>query len=155
MLSLDTDVNQIAKIKEKFDKYPPYVIGKGLDAATNYLNNPTFKQSIYPPSQSGQPFIWSSEKQRRYVFANIKLPSTRTYYLASSGTFVADKRYSSLYIYYQNVASYAQWVIGNFTQIIGHKARGWKAVNSIVIDKRNDIMREFDNGTKNAWNEMP
>lgn len=154
MISLQTDVNQIAKIKDKMTKYPPYVIGKGLDAVSSELNSPAYKSSLYPPSQSGSPFVWSSDRQRRYVFANIKLPSQRTMNLANSGEFKVEKKYSSFYVYYQNTASYARWVIGNFTQIIGHITRGWKPVNTNVVDKRSDILSTFDNATKGSWDEL-
>ena len=154
MIDMVDDTTQIAKIKTKMEKYPPYVIGKGLEASAIYLNSPSVKSSLYPPSQSGSPFIWSSDRQRRYVFANISLPSQRTMNLANSGEFKVEKRYSSLYVYYQNTASYARWVIGNFTQIIGHISRGWKPVNTNVVNRRSEVLREFDNGTKGSWNEL-
>ena len=147
-------ISQIAKIKTKMDKYPPYAIGKGLDATAEFLNTPIVKASIYPPSQSGQPFIWSSEKQRRFVFANIKLPSVRTLNLANSGTFKVEKRYSSLYVYYENTASYAKWVIGQFTQIVGHIARGWKPVNTHIVDYRSDVLDVFRGAVFKSWDEL-
>lgn len=154
MLDIQTDLNQIAKIKQKMTDYPPYAIGKGLDASAEYLNNPSVKASMYPPSQSGQPFVWSSDKQRRYVFANIKLPSTRTMNLANSGEFKVEKKYSSLYIYYVNTAAYAKWVIGNFTQIIGHITRGWKPVNTNVVDRRDEVVQLFHDAVSKSWDEM-
>jgi hypothetical protein len=155
MISLETDLEQIAKIKTKFDKYPPALLGKGLDNVSAYLNSPLVKMSIYPPSQSGQKFIWSSERQRRYVMANIKLPSVRTFQLADAGSFEVEKKFSSFYIYYKNSMSYAKWVIGSFTRIIGHIARGWKPVNSVIVDKyRNDVISKFDEGTKGTWNSL-
>ena len=154
MIDLKTDVNQIAKIKTKIGKYPPYVINKGLEASANYLNSSSVKSSLYPPSQSGSPFIWSSARQRRKVFA-MGLPSTRSMNLANSGEFKVEKKFSSLYIYYVNTAAYAKWVIGNFSQIVGHVARGWKPVNTIVVDKeRNRVISEFEKGTNGAWNEL-
>jgi len=155
MIDLQVDLNQIAKIKTKMEKYPPYVMGKGLDAASSYLNTPTVKASLYPPSQSGSPFVWSSERQRRFVFANIKLPSQRTMNLANSGEFKVEKKFSSLYIYYQNTASYAKWVIGNFTTIIGHRMRGWLGVNTTVVNRRSDVVNAFDKGINGAWKNMP
>jgi hypothetical protein len=155
MIKLEADVAQMAKIKGKFDKYPPYALGKGLDAASNYLNNNFVKQSLYPPSQSGERFVWSSERQRRYVMANIKLPSVRTFNLANSGSFKVNKSFSSLYIYYENIAPYAKWVIGSFTQIIGHITRGWKPVNTKIIEKyRSEIVGRFREAAVKAWDEM-
>ncbi len=147
-------LSQVSKIKTKMEKYPPYAIGNGLDNAANYLNSQEVRNSMYPPSQSGQKFIWSSEKQRRYVFANVKLPSTRTMNLANSGTFKVEKKYSSLYIYYENTAAYAKWVIGNFTQIIGHIARGWKPVNTTVTNRRSEVVQQFSDGTNGSWDKL-
>lgn len=146
---------QIAKIKDKFDKYPPYAMTKGLNASSNYLNNNFVKQSLYPVSQSGQPFVWSTEKQRRYVMANIRLPSVRTYNLANSGQFKVNLNFSSLYIYYENTAEYAKWVIGSFTRIIGHITRGWQPVNTMVINKyRGEVVSRFKEAAIKAWDEM-
>jgi hypothetical protein len=150
---------QTAKIKDKFDKYPTFAMGKGLDASSNYLNNNFVKQSLYPPSQSGSPFVWSSERQRRAFFATNGfgrgIPTVRTMELANSGSFKVNKSGSSLYIYYENTASYAKWVIGQFTQIIGHITRGWKPINTMVIDKyRNEVVSRFKDAAIKAWDEM-
>ena len=146
---------QVAKIKDKFEKYPPYAMGKGLDESANYLNNNFVKQSLYPPSQSGQPFVWSSEKQRRFVMANIRLPSIRTFHLANSGTFKVNRALSSLYVYYENTANYAKWVIGSFTRIIGHVTRGWQPVNTVIVNKyRGEIVSRFKDAAIKAWDEM-
>jgi|SRR3990172_7695057 len=151
-------ISQIAKIKTKMDKYPPYAIGKGLDATAEFLNTPVVKASIYPPSQSGQPFIWSSEKQRKAFFATNGfgrgIPTIRTLNLANSGTFKVEKRYSSLYVYYENTASYAKWVIGQFTQIVGHIARGWKPVNTHIVNYRSDILDIFHSAVSKSWDEL-
>lgn len=157
MISINSDevLQQVSKLKDKFDKYPPYALGKGLDVTSEYLNTPEVKRSIYPPSQSGQPFVWSTERQRRYVMANIRLPSVRTYNLADSGNFKVDKSQSSLYVYYENLVSYAKWVIGSFTQIIGHITRGWKPVNTIVTDRyRSEVVSRFREAVLKAWDEM-
>ena len=154
MIDMVVDTAQVAKIKTKMEKYPPYVIGKGLEASASYLNSPSVKASLYPPSQSGLPFIWSSERQRRFVFANISLPSQRTMNLANSGEFKVEKRYSSLYVYYQNTASYARWVIGNFTQIIGHISRGWKPVNTYIVSLSGKVVPIFKRAVLDAWNTI-
>lgn len=154
MLELNTPeiLEQTAKLKYKMEKYPPFALNAGLTTAADYLNSPLVKLDIYPPSQSGAPFVWSSEKQRRYVMANIKLPSTRNFNLANSGSFKVDQSRSSLYVFYQNVAPYAKWVIGQFTQIIGHITRGWKPVNTVVVDRYHDeVINRFHDAVIQAW----
>lgn len=152
MIEMQADLQQISKLKEKFEKYPPFAIESGLNASAEYLNTPDVKRSIYPPSQSGQPFMWSSDKQRRFVFANINLPSVRTNNLADSGQFKVDHSRSSLYVYYENTANYAKWVIGSFTQIIGHITRGWKPVNVTVTERfRSEVVSRFKEAALRAW----
>ncbi len=85
------DTAKINKLKDKFQKYPPYAIKQGLKASSDYMNTLPFKSAMYPPSQSGQPFVWSTDKQRRFVLANIRLPSVRTFALADAGEFDAKK----------------------------------------------------------------
>lgn len=158
MFSINSDevLQQTSKLKNKFEKYPKFAIDKGLNDVSDYLNTPLVKLSIYPPSQSGQHFIWSSERQRKAFFATNGfgrgIPTTRTFELANAGTFRVDSRYSSLYVYYQNTASYAKWVIGQFTRIIGHIARGWKPVNTVITDQFHDeVLTRFREAVIKAW----
>jgi hypothetical protein len=128
------------------DKFPPYAIGQGLDAAGAYLNEDSFKESMYPP-ESDEPFVWSSEKQRRAYFATNGfgkgIPYNRTHNLMYSGRFVVDKKYSSLYITYENSAPYFQYVQGYTSQIIGMKVRGWKPASDAVIRRESDVFNAF------------
>lgn len=157
MLDLQYDVTQLAKLREKTSNYPPYALNKGLEVTANYLNTNRHLLSLYPPTSS-QPFIWSSERQRRKVMALLGgQPYSRTYNLMNSGIFNVNNRPGYLYVYYENFASYAKWVIGQTTQIIGMIARGWKPVNKVIStsDRRDDIKELFRYAVINAWNEMP
>lgn len=157
---LDVKVNsqQLAKLKIKLENYPPYVIEQGLESVNTFLNDDAFKTSMYPPSQAGQPFEWSSDKQRRAFFATDGfgrgIPTQRTYELATSGEFIVEKKFKSLYITYTNIAPYFQWVQGQFSQIIGHIRRGWKPVNTFVVDNGKIVRERFDAGIKGAWDRM-
>jgi len=157
-LDIHVDNQQLAKIKIKLEKYPPFVIEEGLNSVNTFLNSDPFKQSMYPESQAGEPFLWSSEKQRRAFFATDGfgrgIPTVRTNELANSGEFKVEKKFSSLYISYQNAAPYFKWVQGQFSQIIGHIARGWKPVNTFVVDNGVIIKERFQNGIKGAWDRM-
>lgn len=152
MINMAIDVAKMTKLQTKFDKYGPYAIKQGLKADNEFLNTPSFLMSMYPPSQSGQPFIWSSDKQRRFVHANIKLPSTRTFGMALSGRFEVNE--SSFWIEYQNFAPYAKWVINSMFQIIGHKMRGWKPVQTFVKAQSANIVSTFKTAALAAWEEM-
>lgn len=158
LLDIQTDLTQITKIKNKMANYPPFVIAQGLEAVGGYLNSDEFLSGFYPPSRAGDPFIWSSEKQRRAFFATNGfgrgIPTQRTYELKDSGHFEVDKKYSSLYITYENTAPYAVWVIGRGTQTVGHIARGWRPMPEQVLDKRAEIFKTFDYGTAGAWEKV-
>ena len=149
---MDIDTAKITKLKAKFESYGPYAIKAGLQSATVYLNTASFKQSMYPASRSGQPFVWSSEKQRRFVMANIRLPSIRTFHLANSGQFKVDE--TSFWVEYRNTADYSKWVIHPSTMIIGHSLRGWKPVNEYVVKQSAKIVRDFKSAAIKAWDEM-
>jgi len=151
MISIVVDTAKINYLKDKLDRFPVYAIGGGLEKTADYLNTPSFKNSMYAPSQSGQPFVWSSEKQRRFVFANIKLPSSRTMNLANSGKFVVNKTFGISAIYYENSAPYSKWVIGNFTQIIGHITRKWKPANYHVVNQKGNVLNIFRDFVSRAW----
>ena len=158
LLDIKTDLVQVAKIKTKLSKFAPFAINEGLDEATAYLNDDEFRESMYPEQKNFEPFIWSSDKQRRAFFATNGfgrgIPTQRTHELMYSGLFKADKKYSSLWITYENIAPYAKWVIGQFTQIVGHIARGWKPANTYVISKGGEVRDAFEKGVARAWAKM-
>ncbi len=156
MITIDIDKTQIAKIKDKFEKYPPYAMNAGLQASSDYLNTPAFKFSMYPP-ESDAPFVWSSERQRRAYFATNGfgggIPYSRTMNLMNSGTFRVESKYSSLYVFYENIANYFKWVQGNLLQIIGHRTRGWKPVNTFVVNESGKILPLFKDAALKAWDQ--
>lgn len=158
MFDVRIDNQQVSKLKMKLEKYPPFAIEQGLENVNQFLNSDPFKQSMYPESKSGDPFVWSSEKQRRAFFASDGfgrgIPTKRTYELANSGGFTVEKKFQSLYIVYQNTAPYFKWVQGQFSQIIGHIIRGWKPANRFVVDANPIIMERFRDGIRKAWAEM-
>jgi len=154
MISMAVDTAKIDYLRDKMQRFPVYAIGGGLEYTADYLNTPSFKSSMYPPSQSGQPFIWSSPRQRRFVHANFQLPSTRTMNLANSGTFKVEKNLGVSTIYYENTASYYKWVAGNFTQIIGHITRGWKPANYYVSNQKSNVLGRFRDFVIKAWNNL-
>lgn len=158
LVDIKTNVTQIAKIKVKLENYPPYAIQEGLENVNTYLNSDQFKVGLYAESQMGAPFPWTNDRQRRKVMALLREqggpPYERTFEMAKSGEFVVDKKYSSLFITYQNAAPYFQWVQGVGTQIIGHIRRGWQPVNAFVVDHGAMVKERFEAGIKGAWDRM-
>lgn len=159
LLDVKVNTSQLAKIKVKLENYPPYVIEQGLESVNTYLNDDTFKESMYPEATPGAPFEWSSDKQQQAFFASNGfgrgIPTQRTYEIANSGAFEVVKKFKSLYITYSNSAPYFKWVQGQFSQIIGHIRRGWKPVNTFVVDNGAIIKERFEAGIKGAWDKIP
>ena len=155
LLRIETDTAKLTKLKGKLAKYPKFATLEGLRAASAYLNEDTFRESMYPP-ESNEPFTWSSEKQRRAFFATDGfgrgIPTKRTHELMLSGRFRIDE--GTFWVLYENVAPYSPWVISPQFQIIGHRKRGWKPVNTFVVGKSKDIARVFTRATKAAWDKM-
>lgn len=154
MIDIVVDTAKLNRLKEKAGKYAPYAMNAGLNAINGYLNQPSVKQAMYPPSQSGQKFVWSSDKQRRFVFANVSLPSVRTFNLANAGQFTVNSKYFT--IEYKNTSGYSQYVIHPSYQIIGHRMRGWIPINTFIVTKVNraPLMRLFKDAAIKAWDDM-
>lgn len=151
MFDIVVDTAKVSKLQDKFKKYPPFALKKGLEAGASFLNSSDFKSSMYPTNRNGSPFTWSSDKQRRYVFATVDLPYRRTDELARSGEFVIDEKYYT--IGYTNSAPFWQYVLHPSMQIIGHRLRGWIPVNTQVQKKAGQIVPKFKEAVLAAWEE--
>ena len=156
LLDIVVSNDRLTKLQTKLTKYPPAAIKAGLQAAEDYLNDDQFKESMYPPSQAGDPFQWSSDKQRKAFFATdgfgAGIPTQRTYELAQSGVFQINEGY--LTVEYTNYAPYSQFVISPTNMIIGHRKRGWQPVNRFVVAKSRDIAKVFEKAAKDAWDKL-
>lgn len=154
IIRITTDTNKMTRLGTKLAKYPAFAIQAGLRAASDYLNEDTFRESMYPP-ESDAPFQWSSEKQRRAYFATdgfgSGIPYKRTHELMLSGAFTVQE--GSLWVQYENTAPYSPYVIHPTSQIIGLKKRGWKPVNTFVVAKSRDIAKIFEKAVKDAWKD--
>lgn len=157
LIDISVDTNKITALGKKLSRYGPVAIKAGLEAATDYLNDPDFMFGMYPPEvPSGTPFEWSSEAQRKKVMALLTEqggpPYQRTYELLESGSFSINA--GSLWIEYENVAPYSRFVMHPSYMIKGHRARGWKPVNQFVVAKSKDVARVFEKAAKAAWDEQ-
>ena len=151
LLSILIESSQIVRLQNKFANFGPYGTKAGLQVTADYFNNPSFKNSMYPPSQSGSPFMWSSDRQRRKVFA-LGLPSVRTMELANQGEFTVDE--NNLLVGYTNTLPMWIYVLHPQYQIIGHRLRGWIPVNRQVVDKSPTILGLFKQAFISAWDRF-
>lgn len=156
ILDIAVDTKQMTRLRAKLSKYPEIAIQLGLKDTKDYLNQDQFKMQMYPDIPAGTPFQWSSDKQRKAYYATdgfgAGIPYNRTYELMRSGTFNVDL--GSLWIEYQNVAPYSKFVIHPSFQIIGHRKRGWQAINKFVVAQSKYIAKIFQNATRKTWQEM-
>ena len=155
MINVAVDLAKFTKLKTKMEKYGPYAIGQGLEAANDYLNSHEVKDSMYPP-RSYEPFVWSSERQRRAYFASdgfgAGIPYTRTNSLNTQGEFKINDR--SYWIEYVNNVPYAQWVIHPTYQIIGMKTRGWPIITAFTKKHSSSVVTEFKSAVLSSWERM-
>jgi hypothetical protein len=140
------DISGIPAIQERLKKLPKEAMDAGVETANEYLVN-VMKQ--YPP-KSNAPFVWSSDKQRRYVMMKIKEGGYlgRTQELRNNWKTVGEG-------YKQMVANespYAQFVQGD-NQIIGHKTNSWSTIDN-VIKKNKEWLKKFEAGVKKALHKL-
>jgi len=97
--------------------------------------------NVYPPRKQGMRIRWKSERQRRYVLANVKLPYRRTGWLAKQW-FVTPTGNAQVVV--RNKAHYAAFVFGRAQQPF-HRDRGWRRADEearkLVYNRA--VIREF------------
>lgn len=159
MFEVKADTKKITALQNKMAKYPPYAIKAGMEAVEGYLN--TLSMVEMYPSESHDPFVWSSEKQRRAYFASdgfgAGIPYSRTNNLAEGGEFSVNQSsfqgtpYST--IGYTNTVPYAKFVIST-DAIIGMIKRGWKPITKFVTSHSKQIGDVFRSTVKSTWDKM-
>ena len=156
MFNIAIDTAAFKRLNDKLKKYPQAAINAGMSAVTEFLEGE--KPKLYPPSQVGKPFEWTSDKQRRYVMMVLREqggpPYQRTGALADSVKFVYGKSGGMSYIGAESTSPYARFVIGSQDQIIGHRKRGWKPINQFITDRRARVVSIFSKAAKNAWDKI-
>lgn len=141
------DVQGIATIQNRLSKLPQEAKDLGVETANEYIVN---IMREYPPKPTA-PFVWSSDKQRKYVMAKIREGgyTGRTQQLRNAWKTVGEG-------YKQIVANetpYAQFVQDE-NQIIGHTTNGWSTIASNMKAKGSEILKRFDAGVKKAIKKL-
>lgn len=141
------DIQGITTIQERLKRIPKEARDAGVESADEYIIN-IMKE--YPPKPS-QPFVWSSDKQRRYVMAKLREGGFigRTQRLRNAWKTVG-KGYNQIVA---NETPYADYVQGD-SQIIGHRTNNWKTIQTILKAKGKTILQKFDAGVKKALKKL-
>jgi len=141
------DIQGIATIQNRLSKLPKEAKDMGVESANEYIVN---LMKVEPPVPHGK-FVWSSDKQRRYVMAKISEGgyTGRTQRLRNAWQTVGEG-YKQMVV---NETPYADYVQGD-NQIIGHKTNNWQTISSNLKNKGKDILKRFDAGVKKALKKL-
>ena len=132
---------------QRLQRLPKEARDAGVEASNEYIVN---QMQVQPPKPKGG-FVWSSDKQRKYVMAKIREGgyTGRTQQLRQ-GWKAVGKGYNQIVV---NEKEYAQFVQDS-NQIIGHKLNGWQTVNQVLREKSKEILKKFEGGVKSAIKKL-
>lgn len=144
------DVTGEKEIANKIAKLPYAVADDGVEEANVYI---LAKVSQNAPSHRGEPFRWSSDRQRRAAFAKMREqggpPYRRTQQLRKGWELLGSGRNQIII----NEVPYAKWVKDK-TQIIGHRLREWTTVDQDIKQNMARILQKFQAGAKKAMKKL-
>lgn len=141
------DIQGITTLNERLKKLPKEARDLGTESANEYIVN---AMKVQPPKPS-KPFIWSSDKQRRYVMMIINKGGYRGRTQELKNAWKTEgKGYNQIVV---NETPYAQFV-QDTNQIVGHKANGWQTVNQVLKTRSKEILNKFDSGVKKALKKL-
>ena len=145
------DISGVQTIAERIKRLPKEAADAGVEEANGYIVE--FERT-YPKSRKGQPFAWSSEKQRKFVMAKLRrennLPYSRTQQLRR-GWKTVGKGSDQIVV---NEVPYAKWVKQKATMIKGHVQRGWTALEDDIRQRARTILKRFEGGVEKVVRKM-
>jgi len=141
------DIQGITTLNERLKRLPKEAKDAGVESANEYIVN---IMKVEPPKPN-RPFVWSSDKQRRYVMAKIREGgyTGRTQQLRNAWKTVGTG-YNQIVA---NETPYAEFVQGD-NQIIGHKTNNWQTTTDNLKAKGKEILKKFDAGVKRALKKL-
>ncbi len=145
-------VDGLDEIQKKLAALPAEAGDQGVMSANAYILNIEKANARLP--YSGEPFVWSSDAQRRKVFALLRAqggPPYKRSQTLSQGWQTLGYGKNQLVI---NETPYAAFVKDNSSQIVGHRLRGWKTIQQDVIERMGQIIRHFEAGVSKAIKKL-
>jgi len=146
------DISGVPELQAKMAALYPEAADAGVELVNEYMLNVEQENARLP--YAGEPFVWSSDKQRRKVMALLREqggpPYSRSQQLSRGWQLLGYGRNQILV----NEVPYAQWVKQESTQIIGMAARGWKTIETDLRERAAQIQRRFEAGVKNAIKDL-
>lgn len=149
MSLIGIDTVGLKEVQEKLKDLPDEAIDAGVELANEYIVD--FEKQ-YPPRVEhgeGNPYHWSSDRQRRAYFASNGfgggIPYQRTQTLAQGWTTEGSGKNQIVV----NEVPYAKYV-KDFQQQPGHMYDGWDIIQTDVLNRMGQILRKFEAGVKDA-----
>ena len=143
------DVAGIKEVRVALGKLPDAVIDTGVETSNKYMLE---VEQQYAPSHKGEPFQWTSDKQRRAAFANMRKqggpPYKRTQRLKKGWKLIGSGRNQIL----ANEVAYAQYV--KDPPIVGHKLREWTSLDQDVAKSTPKLVKKFEEGARKAIKKL-
>jgi len=143
MSFIGIDISGDIEIKQKIQQLPDAAADEGVETANEYIIN---IERNYAPSHKGEPFQWSSDRQRRAAFANMRAqggpPYSRTQTLAKGWKTVGSGRTQIV----ANEVPYAKFV--KDPPIPGHAAREWTSIAQDMVTHLDKILAKFSEGVR-------
>lgn len=143
---ISINVRGVDKLKAFLDEVPRGTKREAIQAAADYLIGDNNHGLKYEPERvihgDGNPYQWTSEKQRRAFFATDGfgrgIPSQRTHHMVMGWR--ANPTNDGYRMEITNTVDYATYVQGNQIQP-GHVADRWRQYGKIIADNTAGAIR--------------
>lgn len=146
------DISGLDEVKRKLSALPEEASDEGVELVNEYMVNVERENARLPYAE--EKFVWSSDRQRKAYFASngfgAGIPYQRTQTLSQGWKTLGYGRNQIIV----NEVPYAGWVKDEPTQIIGHKFRDWKTIQTDVQERMDQIVRRFEAGVRNAIHKL-
>ena len=143
MSFIGIDIAGDIEIRQKIKDLPAAAADEGVETANVYILD---IERAYAPSHKGEPFQWTSDKQRRAAFAKMREqggpPYSRTQTLRKGWKAVGSGRNQIVV----NQVPYAQYV--KDPPIPGHARREWTSISQDVVTHLSKILAKFAEGVR-------
>ena len=150
------DVKGSANIAKKLQYLYPEIASAGVERASAFMLEveTDVSRAYAPPPYAGQPFVWSSERQRRYVMAKLRAeggpPYVRKYTLLHGWRLQGSGENMTVV----NAVAYAKFVKTKEAQIVGMKARKWQTIDVDLAKRKSWTSRKFNEAARDVIQEM-
>ena len=146
MTFIGIDVSGLEEVKKMLEELPKEIGDAGVERANDYIVE---FERLYPDSKKGQPFVWTSDKQRKAYFASNGFGEGIPYQRKFRIRWGWKKLGKGMLQIVVNEVPYAHWVKDKEQQI-GFKVREWTTIAQDLVDRLPKIKSAFEKGVREA-----